>query len=424
MEHISREFANKPDVIPVLFKFDVNAPDQSIKEIATGLARVVATHLSKDTAPVIVPGNRTSLNSLISLITRLDKSLVPLLLIDDTDKQVDNTSIRNEVWDTIEHDLVAPLIGTGRIVVVLTGRNRWQQFEVRRSSINLDKTLLRAFDHNQIIALVSRLNERLDTAIPVESIYPFTAGSPYLAIELVRYLQSDAQADSIAPFWFTEKAHKEDLVKIFDDYQMSFSRQLTGEEANLVYTVSTLRFYRIGALRFMLKQINAPTPREESDLLRKLQEIDLKTDIVRWERGLRSYVTDNTARRVLNLLMLLREPESFIEAHERALTWYWSQAEKFKGSCESSILEIWFHAASQFQAQKLTVQQDSEKDALVILKEQIDKALSFAKKHLHLDHFMVLLLQTDPELHELLPQDVYSDLQDKLTQFISAPLSE
>lgn len=347
-------------------------------------------------------------STLVSAIHTLSKRFVPLILLDNAEV------VGKADWERIEKELIEPIVSKNRVLLIVAGQRqvpRWKKFEVRRRLVEPDKSQVRPFNKAGITTLL----EKREYQIPVDELYPYTAGSPLLVDVIARYILSCAEQTEVDKRWLESNRNKllpalraaeEDLLAGVEDKPRLH---------DAIATLAPLRFYRVEALQWMLERRSGATDYSEVDCYNTLLDLDEETDIVWWNRALRAYETSTIIRRVLNQRTFIEDRDGYIAQHRQAQTMYWEWAEKYRDASEDFLVEVVFHQASVYSATN-----DPNE-----LQASIDKALEFARSYLTLDRFIILRRQIkgDDELLDQLPVKMrdymlqtLEEFEDELTQ--------
>jgi hypothetical protein len=344
---------------------------------------------------------------LIKALLTLAPRFVPLLLLDEGE------NLSQDAWEQLERDVIEPIVSAGQAIVVVAGRRqviRWRRFEVRRRVMGPEKSQLTPFDKETVDSQI----QRSDYQIPVDLLFPYTAGNPHLVNAIAQHIVSwsgGTEQIGLDKGWFDQ--HQNDLLHILRASEAQLLEHVPPKLLAVLDAVSPLRFYRLEALRLML---NNPTDqgsqKPDGYYLSILRTLDQQTDLVWWDRDRRAYVTSQVIRQLVGRRQLLESRAAYMERHRRALDMYWEWVHTYPETSEDFVVEIWFHLASIYLANA----------DLKELHTQAIKVLEFVNPYLNLDHFLILpeQLRTDRELRDLLPLDLYAALTRELEQLISS----
>lgn len=307
-----------------------------------------------------------------------------------------------EAWEEIERFLIEPLISTGHILVVVAGRRqipRWRRFEVRRRVMDTQKSRIHPFSKEDVLKQVASRHYRL----PVNLLYPYTAGNPHLVEAIARNFETWADINEQAQYdqaWLD--SHHSSLLAILRPSKERLLEYVSPALRQVLEAISPLRFYRLEALRYMLvAQDQASATDPDGYFLGLVRELDAKTEVAWWDREHRAYITSEDVRQIMNRVQLLADPSLYTTRHQLALQMYRKWAEEYPPASEEFVLEIWFHSASLYLADR----------NLERTRAEIVNALAFAGE-LNSDRLMVLQKQfeADTELAELLPDPLQEEL--------------
>lgn len=342
------------------------------------------------------------------LMACVANKITPLILFDNTEV------VSSEAWETIEKELMEPLVLNGRILFVIAGRSnipRWRRFEVRRRVQDPQETHLKPFSKDSVEKL---LHDRAYN-VPVDTIFPLTAGNPRLVDELGRELLK-ISLGSIVDSRFIQQ-HNEIIIAILQQYKLDLLKNIPETLHHYLCAVMPLRAYRMEALRFMLHKVNANKYQEwaNGDYLRVLRELD-QTEIVWWNRERRAYTTDPVARRIINQHMQLDDQDTFIQWHHNAFALYLEWANQHKATSEEYILEAWFHLANIWQVQPNTPELEIEFKQTV----EIAKLLTVDRKLVIQEQLESHDKDTeyDNELYDLLPSNWHNQAKQIWTEML------
>lgn len=369
------------------------------------LAQLASSLKTQEQEALLSIRDTNNLEELVKVIQTFSHHIVPLILLDTAE------DVRQADWEVLERSLIEPLVSTGRILVVIAGRRqapRWRRFEVRRRAMEPEKSRLRPFDKQA----VNNQIEQRQYQIPVDLLFPYTAGNPHLVDVVAQHIMTwakGAKGVTLDRRWFEQ--HQQDLLKILREAEGQFLKNVPPELRSALDAVSTLRFYRVEALRAMLAIRGVVAEQPDGYYLNTLRALDQQTEVVWWERERRAYVTSQVVRQLVNRRQLLDNRENYITRHRQAIAMYWEWVHSYPQASEDFILEIWFHLACLYQA-------DGNIDKL---QAETKEALHFAHTRLNSDRFMILpeQLKGDRELLDLLPPDLHDELFEELGQLLN-----
>ncbi len=268
------------------------------------------------------------------------------------------------------------------------------------------KTQIRIFDKSYVAKQIKK--RKYD--IPVDLLYPYSAGSPHLVDVLAKHIQNWRNGARPNWAWFLER--QEAFQQILQTYEHRLLDHVGSDLRQILVAITPLRAYRLEALRFMLSKQEV-SPGSDGYYLGILRKLDQKTGVVRWSRERRAYVTDEMVRRVINRRLLLADSKTYIEQHNQALEMYWQWALEFPETCEEFIIEIWFHLASICQVKQNPVCE---------FRNEAEQALIFAREHLSNDRFLILQNLIDNELRDFLTDEIHDELMLSLNKKLSEKL--
>jgi hypothetical protein len=321
------------------------------------------------------------------------QNFVPVILLDNTEL------IEPEVWQEIEQQLIEPLVVSGRILFIISGRRyipRWRRYEVRRRVQDPHDTHLQPFSEKSVKELIQNRQYNVE----VDILLPLTAGNPRLVDELGRLLHNSAQGEEINRTFIEQRT--EQILPVLQQYEQDLLTHVPQNLHDPLRAIIPLRVYRMEALRFMLERESAEKygAWREGDYLRTLRDLD-QTEIVWWNKERRAYTTDDIARRIINQRQSLADKEEFVRWHRNAVNLYLQWANEHKATSEEFILEAWFHLANIHEV-------NSDWPELLI---SFEKTLDIARQ-LNTDRKLVIIEQLethdkdteyDSELYKLLP---------------------
>ena len=375
------------------------------EQLLSQLEGELATEEIEITKAILATGeSRTS----ISLFTAMTKKFVPVFLFDEVEM------LKPTEWERFEEQLLEELALTEQMVLVIAGRKQitnWHRFEVRRRVIEQESSYVKPFKRKEVAELV----ENRAYQMPAEWLYIFSAGNPHLIDELATDLQKAFPNEPITLEQIQK--HHQQLATVLANYEKELLKRIEGDAGELrkvIHVVSPLRAYRLEALRYMLSAQEKTTQFSSVGYhLRLLRELDQKTEIVWWSRAYRAYVTDPVARQVMNRWRLLNDKETYITRQEQAIAMYTKWANEYPRNSEEFIQEIWFHLACLYLADDT----DEEEDEI---STRILAWLQFARDNLSEDRLLILQQQLDPkhdpELCELLPEEIHTEIMQELTK--------
>lgn len=377
----------------------------SLPTLTKSLARETMSQLSPvlstKVRDILVQAENTGkIELVVNALADLSRRFVPLILLDNTEK------IAPADWAKVEQQLIEPLVSTNHALVVVAGRRqvpRWRRFEVRRRVMQPNQTQVRAFDKSGV---TKQITQR-DYHIPVDLIYPFTAGNPHLVDAIAQNILSWTKGAE--PDQATIDQYQDGLLQILRAYEDQLLDHVPAELRPVLNIISPLRFYRMESLRSMLtKQEPGVTPQPDLYYLNILRALDQQTEVVWWDRERRAYATNEIVRQVINRRWLLADSENYAVQHRQVVELYWGWARDYPEASEDLVLEIWFHLANLYLVHRNPAR----------LRSEIDEAFDFAQAYLTSDRLLILLkqLEGDHELLDLLPDDLQAHLVQALEQ--------
>lgn len=403
----------------LFFEFS-DIPNKNILQIlAKDLASQIVTQLSASHSAtlklqldhIMASGN---MEELADVIFELSKNFIPLILLDNTER------VQPESWEEIERQLFEPIISTGRTFIVVSGRRqvpRWRRFEVRRRVLEPDKSQVRPFDKQ---AVTNQIKNR-KFSIPINSLFPYTAGNPHLVDTLLQHIQAwqgvDKKKTKIDVSWLNK--HQSGILKVLqvieNDLFKNIKKSMMGRLKPALIAVAPLRFYRLEAMRFMLTIGNKKSKNQpDGHYLDLVRDLDQETDMVWWDRERRAYVTSEVVRKLINRRRLLENQKEFISSHENALEMYRLWTNEAPRTSEEFIVEMLFHYASLFEVTKNVSR----------LRSSFKDVLQLAGK-LTAERMLILQKQIggDRELIDLLPEKLYTDLCQQVESLLKISLN-
>lgn len=415
LRHLEHKFSyhvpsqEKHPSFTLFFEFQEN---ELIEKFVNNLANQIISQLSTDAPQLVrkklegtqITGN---LEELAEGILELSKKFTPLILLDNTEQ------VSTELWEQIEKLFFEPIVSTGRVLVILAGRRqipRWRRFEVRRRLMESDKSQIRPFDKEDVLKQV----ENRKVSIPVELLYPYTAGNPHLVDALVQYIQEQTRGSGkprIDKSWINH--HKQGILEVLQVIEKELTKGVSQRLKQPLLAVAPLRFYRLEAMRYMLAMQKPEFEAQPDSLfLQFLRDLDQETEIVWWDRGRRAYVTSEVVRRLLNRVRYLEATQEYISAHSHALRMYSQWMSESPKTSDEFIIEILFHHASICELKK----------DVQCLREETAKALEFARDNLNTERILVLQKQIegDSELLELYSDELREELLDTVENLLNS----
>lgn len=371
------------------------------KSLVSQTLSQLSERLSDEDRNILVQaGNSGDIKILANMLRKLSRDFVPLILLDNTE-QIDSAD-----WAELEQELVEPLVSSNRVLVVVAGRRRalrWKRFEVRRRAMEPDETRIRAFSKDQVVKQIEREGYHL----PADLLFSYTGGNPHLIDAIARNIQAWTKGKEPDSIWFDQNEDNL-LLPILQAYEEHLLENVPKRLREVLQAVSPLRGYRLEALRFMLTSQKVKVePQPDSYYLSLLRDLEQQTDVVWWSHGRRAYKTDGMVRKVMNRKLLLKDGKKYVSRHHQAIRMYWNWAEAYPDASEDFVIEIWFHQANLYLADKNQS----------ILQDETKRALRFAQEKLTPDRLLVLQKQLekgDPELIDLLPDDLRQTLKESL----------
>src|SRR5262249_34225703 len=155
-------------------------------------------------------------------------------LLDNTEK------VHQAAWEGLERQLIEPLISVGRGLVIIAGRRqvpRWRRFEVRRRTMEPRQSLIRPFDKQAVTMQLEHANYH----IPVDFIFPYTAGSPYLVDTIARQLIAWAVDEPLDQGWLEQQ--RDNLLLTLRASEEQLLGLLSPALLRVLDAISPLRFY-------------------------------------------------------------------------------------------------------------------------------------------------------------------------------------
>jgi len=270
---------------------------------------------------------------------------------------------------------------------------------------------VRSFDKQAVFNQLAQQNYQ----IPVDLLFPYTAGNPHLANALAEHIDSWSKAGSerIDRAWI--ERHQGPLSQIMRAGEQQMLESVPEALLPILDAISPLRFYRLEALRSMLVAQGLESPdRPDGYYLNILRGLDQKTEIVWWDRKRRAYVTSIVIRQLIGRRQLIEDPSAYISRQQRAIEMYWALVREYPKASEDFIGEIWFHLGS-LQMATHDIQG---------LRKKVFEALAFARDNLNRDRLLVvqqIFDERDPdrELLDLLPDNLRRELVKELDRLVN-----
>lgn len=372
------------------------ALERVTRELAEDALAQLSPALSRDEREQLAQARDEGCGAkLVSVLRALSQRFVPLLLLDNAEK------IRQAGWELVERMLIEPLVSADSALVFLTSRRgalRWRRFEVRRRVVEPENSLVGPFDKQT----VGRQLERHRHQLPLEIIFPYTAGSPRLVRAIVEYICPGNGRGMVREGKF--EFHQQLMLPMLRVFEAQLIEGISPALLRILDAIWPLRSYRMEAVRFMLTTGQSGAEQQpEGYYLEILRAFDRETEIVWWDRERRAYVTSPVVRRLIDRRQLLENPQEYVVCHQHAYEMYWRWVVEFPQLSEDFILELWFHLVSLHVAQEKV-------DAL---RDRAAEICHFAHLHLNSDRLRSLSerLANDLEICDLLPEKV----RDKLT---------
>jgi hypothetical protein len=407
--HISATFLQLERPTCALLQSQINhPPGQSlagfVQELAGGLLAQVGPLLQDSEIEQLEQARQSgSPLAFVSALLPFSERAIPLIMFDDVEE------IPAATWVEMESSLIEPMAKSGRILIIVSGRQHlphWQRFEVRRRVMPPDR--LPAFDKEAVSRQITQRNYPLSG----ELLFPYTAGSPHLTDVTAQHILSWARDEfhpQLGPLWFEQ--HQEGLLQILMAAEHQLLDGFPEQLRPVLNVLSPLRFYRLEALKQMLaqqKDFSAGQP--DGYYLTLLRNLDRQTDVVWWQHDKRAYVTNEIIRQLINRREWLSERRRYIHKHQLASNMYWQWVRQRPHTSEDFVLEIWFHQASIFLADKNET----------LLQTKIGETMRLVQNYFGPDHILILQKQfeADHDLHDLLPAALHTYLGQELDSLL------
>ncbi len=416
LQQLKNKYLYKPSskekypTFTLLFEFSDDAKKDALEKLAKDLAGQLIIQFSDSNNKLLL--NRlaalSGLEELADIIFSLSKNFIPIILLDNIE------NIPSEIFEEIERQLFEPIVSTGRTVIVVSGRRqvlRWRRFEVRRRVLEPSKSQVRPFDKQ---AVTNQIRNR-KFLIPVNSLFPYTAGNPHLVDTLIAQIQSwqvSEKKKKIDTAWMD--AHQSGLLKVLRATENDLLKKINNRLKSSLVAVASLRFYRLEAMRSMLTtKSNKTNKHPDGYYLNLVRDLDQETDVVWWDRERRAYVTSEVVRKLINRRQLLENKKEYISSHENALEMYRLWTIENPRTSEEFIVEMLFHYASLFEVTKKVSE----------LRSNFNEILHLISK-LTSDRMLILQKQVDGdrELLDLLPEKLYDEFRQKIETLLKTSL--
>lgn len=339
--------------------------------------------------------NGHSLDSLVKVLFGISKRVTPILLLDNVEEVTDKE------WESIEKKLIEPLVSSTRVAFVIAGRfqiPRWREFEVRRRLRDLDKTRLKPWSEEEIETIIEQRGYNFLPEVGLN----YLGGSPGL---LDRYGSKLTRLHITSKSLVLDPSRKSALLDILQQSEISLLEHVNDNLRKVILEIFPLRFYRTEALRKMVPSQRASS---EDDYLKLVRNLAQNTELVWWDRDQRAYVTSEVVRRVINNHAFEREPAEFQKKHQVAYEMYGDWVNNSPATSENFIIEMWYHLGNMNLVRSNTKQLLTDAGAI----------LTRVETELKPDRLLVLEEQLkegrDPELHELLSEEIRKALSEQV----------
>ncbi len=418
LKHL-QENAARLDILPLYYCFDWQKTDV-LADLASELAGQASASGKVLPAPTTSSASEDAPEKKSTDFLSVAKQLVDLakgttgpallLLLDDIDLPLEENENKRcrEAWQQIETQLVEPLV-TRRCIVASTGKTKipaWSRYEIQRRLNDEHDRLFSTFDAGQVAGQIEKAGYQL-SAEAIQKIIHFACGIPRLV---------DLLADLFAG-WAGRRGlpgHDTELT----EWDKEMEQLLAGYETELIpeekvqmdlNTLYPLRSFIVETLRYMLPERD-PGLRDRPDLyfLSYIRDLDKSTDVISYDSVRRAYVILPWVRKMINQRALMQyrnnsQSSDFYRLHETAASMYWEWAKDTPKVSEVYLLEIIFHRAEQYQA-------DKNIDKLA---KALKEVTEFASRNLHARRLGILQsnFATDGEIRELLPRDQWEKVE-------------
>jgi len=338
----------------------------------------------------------------------------PLVLFFDNTQDADPALL-----NLVEERIVAPLMGSGRCIIVWTGRRprSWSQFELRRHLLSQE---LGRFEKKDSIAFFQR-NSRNPQAIetlmgPVRRV---TQGHPLADAIVLRHLDDlIAHQAPTAPLVDFGKVEGELWEKLADELVANYIfRNVQSTLIPICHTISLVRQFDLVLLRKLLEdtnQVPGMTVQEYGGLLNQL----VATGLVFWSKQHKAYILDDTLRHILSEYIYRHNSQTYARINTLVAEHYRESISRAGENLGAYIVEELYHrscvqricldnmlAAKQYHVQcidpenllcdRLQAYREKQPD------EEIQAATFDRLRH---------ELAEDQELHELLGKELHQRL--------------
>ncbi len=333
---------------------------------------------------------------LLDTVSPSRQRLCPLILLDHCD------TVGQDTWQQIEFDVIEPLVASDRVLFLTASRRpltlyNWKRFEVRRRATSWQRTCLAPFKDEDIEREVGLLEIDLDALhLPLKSLYPYTAGSPYVAQAMFELLVPPAEARRLP-----QQGEMTTVLEVVKAAEREMWKGVPGRLFAVLDAIAPLRFFTREMVQDMLARMNTTLSRPPLLACNRLcQDLEQDTELVAWDTERSAYVMNAVLRRLIDAHRLLETPDLYEERHEWALDWYRNQGQIYVAA--KDVLEIWFHLV------KRNIRHNDPTGLMVKIRatwQEFEPRLTLEAKHA-----VHQLLVDDTELCSLLPQAVLDEI--------------
>ena len=387
---------NRP-VVTVYFDFNTVQQSENTSQIVQSLAKALIRKLSifkldENLSDLLekasVSGNA---EDFLYCLNSIVESFVLVLLLDTAE-------IYRE-WETLEKELIEDLLLLESLLIVIAGRRRspkWRTFEARDRAKQIE---IPPFTPSQLRKRLSHWRESI-TAELADTMEAITCGSPWL-VSLVTDSISSTNDISLS------QIRKDEVVtKILQKYRLILTDHISDDQLFYFEKLLPFRYYFSAELKYMLLQENLAIRISDKNLNDILLGLAKYADVVWWDLPRSAYITDPTARLILQRLDLLESKTDYISKHKKCLAFYRLQAKKHKNYNVNHLLEICYHLARIAEA-------NENRD---YLEESLQEVVDLAIESRSYPNKAALYNQidVDAELNRLISDKTVARLKDSL----------
>jgi len=326
----------------------------------------------------------------LEILSTLTDKVVPLLLFDEAD------ALKEENFEWLEEELLAPLASSGRAVIVVTGQRRaprWSRFETRRG---IDYICLRPFDVSETVDQLRKVH----ADAMAREIHRLSGGHPYASWLL-------AQAPG--------PLGKRETATLLEPVERDLMRDVPARCHEALRMMAVLRHFNIGSLRGFLTWSVDQVYGEKSDAfyLGFLDKARSDPDWLSWDLQSRNYAFSPVVRCILLQRLRLVHPDKYRHGHRTALKLYKERMDTYPENCVGFLIEAIYHQAAlgEFAGQpedRLWVSlRDLLNEYLRAQNFSVDQALELQR-----------VLEEDQGLREYVPPRIFEMLWQQIHNFV------